>query len=351
MFIHQVEYLEQIKQFKEEEQGEVDPRLDLEPDAREGTWLPPVLLLMASWSQPTTQDETVVAGSKVVLRCQVEDHEESSLQWSNPAQQTLYFGEKRALRDNRIQLEKSTPYELTISIDNVSLADEGEYTCSIFTMPVRTAKAIVTVLGIPRKPQISGYNEPLKEGQTAKLTCVSSGSKPAAKLQWQKGGKSLPGKTPELAEDSNGKTFTVTSHVEFDVTKEDNGVDVACTVHHPSLPNSVTSTTLKMEVFYVPVASIEPQPTYPREGDNLRLLCDGQGNPAPQAFAWRKEGIEAPLTVTQDNMLLIPSLNKSDSGTYICSATNVMGTSEARYNLAVNGTSTVFSDDSQDQRL
>ncbi|XP_077179615.1 cell adhesion molecule 3 isoform X2 [Paroedura picta] len=292
-------------------------------------------------SQPTTQDETVVAGSKVILRCQVEDHDESSLQWSNPAQQTLYFGEKRALRDNRIQLEKSTPNELTISIDNVSLADEGEYTCSIFTMPVRTAKAIVTVLGIPRKPQISGYKEPLKEGQTAKLTCVSSGSKPAAQLQWQKGGKVMLGKNPEVAEDSNGKTFTVTSHVEFDVTRDDNGVDVACTVHHASLPNSATSTTLKIEVFYVPVASIEPQPTYPREGDNLRLLCDGQGNPAPQEFMWRKEGIDTPLTVTQDNMLLIPYLNKSDSGTYICSATNIMGTSEAKYNLAVNDASPV----------
>lgn len=55
-----------------------------------------------------------------------------------------------ALRDLRIQLENSTPNELTISIDNATLADEGEYTCSIFTMPVRTAKAIVTVLGEAR---------------------------------------------------------------------------------------------------------------------------------------------------------------------------------------------------------
>nr|XP_056709233.1 cell adhesion molecule 3 [Euleptes europaea] len=292
-------------------------------------------------SQPTSKDETVVAGSKVILRCQVEDPANSSLQWSNPTQQTLYFGEKRALRDNRIQLEKSTPYELTISIDNVSLADEGEYTCSLFTMPVRTVKPIVTVLGIPRKPQITGYKEPLKEGQTVKLKCVSSGSKPAAQLQWQKGGKALIGKDPEVAEDSNGKTFTVTSHVEFVVTKEDNGVDVACTVRHPSLPNSATSTTLKIEVFYVPVASIEPDPTYPREGENLRLSCEGQGNPVPQEFIWRKEGVDAPLTETQDNILLFLSLNKSDSGTYICSASNIMGTSEARYNLAVNDASPV----------
>lgn len=37
----------------------------------------------------------MVAGGTVVLKCQVEDPDDSSLQWSNPAQQTLYFGEKR----------------------------------------------------------------------------------------------------------------------------------------------------------------------------------------------------------------------------------------------------------------
>lgn len=58
-----------------------------------------------------------------------------------------------ALRDNRIQLVKSTPHELSISISNVALADEGEYTCSIFTMPVRTAKSLITVLGEAPQPQ------------------------------------------------------------------------------------------------------------------------------------------------------------------------------------------------------
>lgn len=64
-----------------------------------------------------------------------------------------------ALRDNRIQLHRSTPTELSITISEVQLSDEGEYTCSLFTMPVRTARATVTVLGGSSKSldEIKGF--------------------------------------------------------------------------------------------------------------------------------------------------------------------------------------------------
>ncbi|XP_063213602.1 cell adhesion molecule 3 isoform X1 [Chroicocephalus ridibundus] len=287
-------------------------------------------------SQPTTSDETVVAGGTVVLKCQVEDPDDSSLQWSNPAQQTLYFGEKRALRDNRIQLERSTPNELTISISDVVLSDEGEYTCSIFTMPVRTAKALVTVLGIPQKPQIFGHEQPIDEEKIARLTCRSSGSKPAAQLRWKKGNKELKDEGTEVVEDPNGKTFTVSSRVEFRVTKEDNEAEVTCTVDHESLQNSERSTTQKLQVHYKPTAKIEPHPQYPREGEKLQLQCDGQGNPIPQEFLWEKEGSDAPLQLSSDSVLIFPFLNKSDSGTYVCTATSSMGSVVAKYNLDVS---------------
>ncbi|XP_054035185.1 cell adhesion molecule 3 isoform X1 [Dryobates pubescens] len=292
-------------------------------------------------SQPTTSDETVVAGGTVVLKCQVEDPDDSSLQWSNPAQQTLYFGEKRALRDNRIQLERSTPNELTISIRDVVLADEGEYTCSIFTMPVRTAKALVTVLGIPQKPQIFGHEQPIDEEKVARLTCRSSGSKPAAQLRWRKGNKELKDEGTQVEEDDNGKTFTVSSRVEFRVTKEDNEAEVTCTVDHESLQNAERSTTQKLQVHYKPTAKIEPHPQYPREGEKLQLQCDGQGNPIPQEFLWEKEGSDAPLQLSSDSVLIFPFLNKSDSGTYVCTATSSMGSVVAKYNLDVSDASPV----------
>uniref|UniRef100_A0A8C3SCI6 Ig-like domain-containing protein n=1 Tax=Chelydra serpentina TaxID=8475 RepID=A0A8C3SCI6_CHESE len=291
-------------------------------------------------SQPTTSDETVVAGGTVVLRCKVEDPDDSSLQWSNPAQQTLYFGEKRALRDNRIQLVRSTPNELAISIGNVVLADEGEYTCSIFTMPVRTAKALVTVLGIPQNPQIFGYELPIRETEMAQLTCRSSGSKPAAELRWKKGNKELQGRC-WLQEDSNGKTFTVTSRVEFTVTKEDNDVEVTCTVDHESLQNSERSTSQKLQVYFKPTATIEPDPPYPREAPPPSP--SGSRPLLPQEFLWTKEGSDVPLHPNTNRVLTLPFLNKSDSGTYICMATSTMGRVVVRYNLDINDASPMSS--------
>ncbi|EGV93427.1 Cell adhesion molecule 3 [Cricetulus griseus] len=252
---------------------------------------PDELTGFSRYSQPWTSDETVVAGGTVVLKCQVKDHEDSSLQWSNPAQQTLYFGEKRALRDNRIQLVSSTPHELSISISNVALADEGEYTCSIFTMPVRTAKSLVTVLGIPQKPIITGYKSSLREKETATLNCQSSGSKPAAQLTWRKGDQELHDSLHPLGA-------------------------------HRVMP---------------------PIPLTPQQHLSFTSTAKQQN---PQQYLWVKEGSEPPLKMTQESALIFPFLNKSDSGTYGCTATSNMGSYTAYFTLNVNDPSPVPSSSS-----
>lgn len=48
--------------------------------------------------QPVTSDVTVPVGGTMTLTCTVRQSDDSSLQWSNTAQQTLYFGEKRGER-------------------------------------------------------------------------------------------------------------------------------------------------------------------------------------------------------------------------------------------------------------
>ncbi|NWZ57279.1 CADM3 protein, partial [Haliaeetus albicilla] len=187
---------------------------------------------------------------------------------------------------------------------------------------------------IPQKPQIFGHEQPIDEEKIARLTCRSSGSKPAAQLRWKKGNKELTDEGTEVVEDPNGKTFTVSSRVEFRVTKEDNEAEVTCTVDHESLQNSERSTTQKLQVHCTWCMGMKGQ-GHLGKGDRACLttilLC------SPQEFLWEKEGSDAPLQLSSDSVLIFPFLNKSDSGTYVCTATSSMGSVVAKYNLDVSG--------------
>ncbi|XP_068000520.1 cell adhesion molecule 2 isoform X4 [Melanerpes formicivorus] len=231
---------------------------------------------------PLTQNVTVVEGGTANLTCRVDQNDNTSLQWSNPAQQTLYFDDKKALRDNRIELVRASWHELSISVSDVSLSDEGQYTCSLFTMPVKTSKAFLTVLGVPEKPQITGFTSPVMEGERMQLTCKTSGSKPAADIRWFKNDK---------------------------------------------------------EVKDTPLVKIISSNSWPEEGQSIVLTCESKGKPMPEPVLWTKDGGELPdpeRMVVNGRVLSISFLNKTDNGTYRCEAKNPIGRNSTEYVLIVH---------------
>ncbi|MFT7800179.1 cell adhesion molecule 3 isoform X2 [Arapaima gigas] len=286
--------------------------------------------------QPVTSNKVVAVGGTVTLTCRVKESDNSTLQWTNTAQQTLYFGEKRALRDNRIQLHQSTPTELSITISDVQLSDEGEYTCAIFTMPVRTARASVTVLGVPGNPQISGYEDPVQEGDIITLTCTSDRSRPPARLHWFRGNEEIEDQPDLVESDPDERTFRVSSKLELKVTRADNNAPVACVVEHDSLASGEKRAEQHLNVRYSPVVHIRPESDLPREGEKFHLQCVGIGNPEPTSYEWKKKDGELPLLAKVDGSFLrFELLNKSDNGVYLCYADNGIGRGQADYTLLV----------------
>ncbi|XP_070108574.1 cell adhesion molecule 2 isoform X5 [Equus asinus] len=288
---------------------------------------------------PLTQNVTVVEGGTAILTCRVDQNDNTSLQWSNPAQQTLYFDDKKALRDNRIELVRASWHELSISVSDVSLSDEGQYTCSLFTMPVKTSKAYLTVLGVPEKPQISGFSSPVMEGDLMQLTCKTSGSKPAADIRWFKNDKEIKDVKYLKEEDANRKTFTVSSTLDFRVDRSDDGVAVICRVDHEALNATPQVAMQVLEIHYTPSVKIIPSTPFPQEGQPLILTCESKGKPLPEPVLWTKDGGELPdpdRMVVSGRELNILFLNKTDNGTYRCEATNTIGQSSAEYVLIVH---------------
>uniref|UniRef100_H3CBK4 Cell adhesion molecule 3 n=2 Tax=Tetraodon nigroviridis TaxID=99883 RepID=H3CBK4_TETNG len=287
--------------------------------------------------QPVTLDKTVSVGGTVMLSCRVAENDNSSLQWSNTAQQTLYFGEKRALRDNRIQLHLSTPTELSITISEVQLSDEGEYTCSLFTMPVRTARATVTVLGVPSEPQLSGFEQPVMEGASVTLTCSSTGSKPPAKLHWYREDQELSGARDMVKSNPDDPTYNVSSQLTLEVSRSDDNAYITCAVAHATLTSESKKSAQALRVLCESNSGgILPSSDLPREGERFSLQCLGTSNPEPTSYKWKKKDGELPLLAKVDDAFLhFETLNKSDNGVYLCLAENSIGNSEEEYILRV----------------
>ncbi|KAM8904767.1 cell adhesion molecule 2-like isoform 3-T3 [Spinachia spinachia] len=282
---------------------------------------------------PITQNVTVVEGGTANMTCRVDYNDNTSLQWSNPAQQTLFFGDKKALRDHRIELVRASSQELIIRISDVILSDEGQYTCSLFTMPVKTTKAFLTVL-VPGRPDITGFTKPAMEGDVLTLTCTAPGSKPAANIRWFRNDKEVQG-TKEV--NATGKSFAVTSSLQFQVDRREDGVAYTCSVEHVSLPNPYMTTEV-LEVHYAPHLEITHSLIIPQEGQYFKLECVSIGNPIPEPVLWSKDGGELPdieRMIVEGRELTITTLNKTDNGTYRCEASNHLGTSSAEYILFV----------------
>ncbi|XP_057357845.1 cell adhesion molecule 2 isoform X1 [Manis pentadactyla] len=222
-------------------------------------------------------------------------------------------------------------------------------------MPVKTSKAYLTVLGVPEKPQISGFSSPVMEGDLMQLTCKTSGSKPAADIRWFKNDKEIKDVKYLKEEDANRKTFTVSSTLDFRVDRSDDGVAVICRVDHESLNATPQvamqvleihyffSTTMKEnakpEQPYTPSVKIIPSTPFPQEGQPLILTCESKGKPLPEPVLWTKDGGELPdpdRMVVSGRELNILFLNKTDNGTYRCEATNTIGQSSAEYVLIVH---------------
>ncbi|XP_054829252.1 cell adhesion molecule 2 isoform X3 [Eublepharis macularius] len=288
---------------------------------------------------PLTQNVTVIEGETATLTCRVDQNDNTSLQWSNPAQQTLYFDDKKALRDNRIELLRASWHELTIRVTDVSLSDEGQYTCSLFTMPVKTSKAFLTVLGVPETPQISGFTSPVMEGERMELTCKTSGSKPAADIRWFKNDKEVKDVKYLKEEDANRKTFTVSSTMHFRADRSDDGAVVSCRVDHESLNSTPQIAMQVLEIHYIPSVKIIPSTSWPVEGQSITLICESKGKPLPDPVLWTKDGGELPdpeRMVVNGRELNINFLNKTDNGTYRCEAENTIGQNSAEYVLIIH---------------
>ncbi|ELK31081.1 CD166 antigen [Myotis davidii] len=221
----------------------------------------------------------------------------------------------------------------TLSISNARISDEKRFVCMLVTEDnVFEAPTIVKVFKQPSKPEIVSKAPFLETEQLKKLgDCISKDSYPEGNITWYRSGRvlqPLEGVVDIVFKkemDPVTQLYTMTSSLDYKTTKADIQMPFTCSVTYygPSGQKTVYSEQAVFDIYY-PTEEVILQVLPPRsaikEGDNITLKCQGNGNPPPEEFFFylpgQPEGIRSSHTYT------LTDLRRNATGVYRCSLTD-----------------------------
>uniref|UniRef100_A0A8C3SVH8 Vascular cell adhesion molecule 1 n=1 Tax=Chelydra serpentina TaxID=8475 RepID=A0A8C3SVH8_CHESE len=213
-----------------------------------------------------------------------------------------------------------------LTMDPVGIENEHEYLCSAFCDNVKKEKSIkVDVYSFPSDPVIE-TSTPLNVGEKASITCMVPKVFPSERLMMQlaKDGSVLYRKDfnqEGITETTETKSLTLT----FIPTFEDIGKEITCVAELP-----IDEMEFEPKKRQTSQRLIGPQNTNitvsssnrTMQGETLMLICRTTSNP-PARIVWGKELEDSSVQHIIDNdTLIIPHTQMSDSGLFICEAIN-----------------------------
>ncbi|XP_074158570.1 nectin-1 isoform X3 [Sminthopsis crassicaudata] len=217
----------------------------------------------------------------------------------------------------------------TIRLSRLQLEDEGVYICEFATFPTgnRESQLNLTVLAKPTNwMEVTKKTLIARTGQTEKVlvaTCTSANGKPPSTVSWD---TRLKGEAEfQEIRHPNG-TVTVISRYRIVPSREAHLQPLACVVNY-QLDRFSESVTLNVQ--YEPEVTIEGfDGNWYLKRMDVKLTCQCDANPPVTHYHWKLLNGTLPSNMdTQNKTLLFKGpVTYSLSGTYICEATNPIGT-------------------------
>ncbi|NXW94687.1 MUC18 protein, partial [Alopecoenas beccarii] len=251
------------------------------------------------------------------------------------------------ITDSKI-VEENTDYkgrlsvgeDKALSISRVTMQDARVFVCQVGAGSHGTGENRTELHVYRQAPGCSRFPSPHGSALCSRLAlptqiaqCVSKNSFPAPNITWHKNGQELQQEenmvkiTATRTRESSG-LYTVSSTLFARVTREDRNSLYQCTVHYwlRGQRHAVESRRVNVTIFY-PAEHLKlqvvPSSTLVKEGDDVKLVCEADGNPAP-VFSFLKRELEdswqdlTSLTDPNSGVLNLHDVNKSSSGLYRC---------------------------------
>ncbi|XP_005058901.1 PREDICTED: cytotoxic and regulatory T-cell molecule, partial [Ficedula albicollis] len=154
----------------------------------------------------------------------------STLQWLNPDGFTVFLNAQQVLRDQRYKLLRYSKDELSIQLCNVTVQDEGIYSCFYYSRHFQSKRHNVQILAAPSHPVLEVSQD---EGRGIKLSCYTQGSKPQPQISWLlDNGIELSGDTKHQL-GADGKKWSTSSTLRI-LSYSPQGT-ASCILRHPAL--------------------------------------------------------------------------------------------------------------------
>ncbi|VDK56964.1 unnamed protein product, partial [Anisakis simplex] len=228
------------------------------------------------------------------IRCQLANRPYATLRWRR--------------RDGDVSQHATVTSGLLV-VPRVNFSDAGEYFCYTDDIhpghPIFSAPAVVRV----KYPDVLVIDPPVQAvitNETALIKCTLPG-RPSATVRWRK----QDGTLNENATDFDG-LLTIQR-----VTHSDAGIYICFTNDvHPG--HTMSSPPARIIVENPKEPQVEPKVQTVTTGQSVEIRCWIPGRPL-NTLRWRKEGgVLNENAIDEDGILMIPNVNISDKGSYIC---------------------------------
>ncbi|XP_060732950.1 nectin-3-like isoform X2 [Tachysurus vachellii] len=303
------------------------------------TWIFQFLLCFASIKaiKVIGRDGTVTAGDDAQLFCEAIETTEplTTIRWQRRTKKKptntdflviTSSGKEEHINGLRDQVKFAGNLAVldgSILLSNVTLLDEGIYTCIFSIFPSGPYKTEIH-LRVQVPPVVTvGTDVPVVAGDTEGIlaTCTAANAKPEAEVLWSLGALNNTVKVQNTVTVDSEDRYTVKSNLIGTASKDLNQKKVQCVVTHPGLKQ-------KLELNYTLDIHYPPQVVYISsagdQGETREFLCDTDANPKPTNFTW---GRYFPVNKTLSSGVnsLIVQLTPGSNGPYYCLVSNQYG--------------------------
>jgi len=233
-----------------------------------------ISLLPCLSSLPTTSriTQTANGGSEVIIPCSLQDTSSTTstaCHWVKDGWM-VETGGRFSMRD------------CDLVISPVLEADEAEYRCQVGGVQPRLAAPVTLKVKIePGLPHIlEGDMITLERGDTASLTCQSSGGRPAAELEWwdEQTGERVVSQVTQHVE-RTGRTFRTSSTLRTPVNKYSR---LYCTAHSETFPARKKSSVVEVNIRGEP----RLETVQLRTGESVKIFCHNNIRDSNVQFNW-----------------------------------------------------------------